>query len=314
MKGHLSNSAIIAYINGESPEKTASAAAHIASCPRCRSRHAELLSLVTPSAGTSLGPGRQVEQRILATYRKYQPERSSGGAVASMKQWIAASRPRAALAAAVVIALVGGTLFFGISYLTRRDVLPIYVYYYKGNSTIDDEKVRYHMPIRDRSEIRVGKGSVLILACKHRFIVKLYGNSEMILAKLPEKEQQKGHQFVFNLRKGTIFTKYKQNSYESKYFYFTPNASLATRKSSFIMKVAGNRTIVIPKEGAVNIQSFVAKGVITASPEKDYVISSSIEINEPAARPETIDLRIYLEHPFSHEEILRLSKILDSII
>ncbi|MBN1531577.1 MAG: hypothetical protein JXA20_02845 [Spirochaetes bacterium] len=314
MKGHLDNTEIIGFINGESGEKAPSVAAHIAECPQCRKRHAEMLSLVAPTTGPVPGPRRGLEKRILATYRGYGTGTTSGVAMRGIPGWIAASKPRAALAAAVIVALVGASLYFGISHLTRREVLPIYVYYFRGSSSIDDERVRYHMPIRDRSEIRVGRGSVLVLACKRRFIVKLFGNSEMILKRLPVSRGQGGHQFVFNLRKGTIFTTYRQNSVETKYFYFTPNASLATRKSSFIMKVAGNRTIVIPKDGAINIRSFMAKGIITASPEKDYVISSSIEINDPSDRQETRDLRMYLEQPFSNEEILRLRQILDSII
>jgi hypothetical protein len=312
MKGHLSDKDIIGYING-GVLKRAPGPDHIAACARCRKRYGEILSLVAPSADTPPGPGKRLEKRILATYRRHNPDSEAQTVLVALKRWSAANRPRAALAAAVVLAMIGTSLYFGVSYLAKRDVLPMYVYYYKGSSTIDDEKVRYHMPIRDRSEIRVGKGSVLVLACKRRFIVKLFSDSVMVLKKLPVTGGDHGHQFVFNLRKGTLYTKYTQNNLE-KYFYFTPNASLATRKSAFIMKVAGNRTIVIPKEGAVNIRSFVEKGTITTSPEKEYVITSSIEISEPSGRPETRDLRINLERPFSDEEIHRLTAILDSII
>ncbi len=313
MKKHLKNTDIIDYITGGSADHGSALAEHIDRCPRCKELYSEILPLISSSGKPSVEPGAGVRKRIIKTYREYSPKESAAGNFIGVLGWIRANRLKTAVAAAVIFVLAGVPLYFGVSSLTKREVLPIYVYYYRGSPTIDDEKVRYHMPIRDRSEIRVDKNSVLVLARKNRFIVKLYGQSEMVLKKHEAKNARGGNQFVFNLNKGTIYTKYRQNSHETKYFYFSPNASLASRKSSFIMSVAGNRTIVISKEGALNIRSLASKENINASPEQHYVISSSIEINGSVPK-ETDYLKNHLEKPFSEEEILLLNTILDSII
>jgi hypothetical protein len=131
---------------------------------------------------------------------------------------------------------------------------------------------------------------------------------------LKERSARGDHQFVFDLRKGTLFTRYNQNSHDTKYFYFTPNATLAATKSSFIMKVAGNRTIVIPKEGAINIRSLDNQDSVAAAPMKEYVITSTVEsVDTTTGESAVSELRIELDKPFSEEEIISLHDILESM-
>lgn len=307
MAKHIINKDLIRFVNGSASRKK-EIATHLESCAVCAKRYQALLKIYQPSDNV-VEPPIHLQQRILETYRAI-----NRGQKSNLVKGIFSRYPARRLAAAAAIIIAAGFgIFFGVLTFTQRDVLPIYVYYFKGHAYIDNVKVAYHMPIKDRSKIRVENGSVLVLAYKNRFIVKIYEKSELVLKQRGQAGNKGESQIQFNLAKGTLFTRFNQNLHETKYFYLTPNAALSTSKTSFIMQVAKNKTIVIPRGGNINIGSIHDQKLIDATPEKHYVITSSIEIKETSEYSGSEELKTILNTPFNEEEMTNLRDILESM-
>ena len=62
----------------------------------------------------------------------------------------------------------------------------------------------------------------------------------------------------------------------------TPNARIKSSRTEFILKVAGDKTILIPRSGTINITSLETEEEVLTLPDKKYVITSSIETTESA--------------------------------
>ncbi|HSV95994.1 MAG TPA: hypothetical protein VLM75_03560 [Spirochaetota bacterium] len=282
---------------------------HIGRCARCRERYEKLLHVLAPSHHDAIAPSNGIEKRILASYRIIQ-RNETGGATGLNLFTIPATWNRKALAGAcAALILVAGAVITAYRMHTPQ-TLPLYVYFTKGSALIDGEPVSYQSTIREGSLLEVPRNSIVVLSYKDRFLLKVYEKSELRLGKAMIKGNRGQKEFVFNLIKGTLFTRINNELDEPDYFYMTPNARIKSSRTEFILKVAGNKTILIPRSGTINITSLETKEEVLTLPDKEYVITSSIETSETG---EYEDVREQLtddaENPFykdEHQEIRNL--------
>ncbi len=309
MKRHYTDTALISFITGTAaPARSAAIADHLRRCARCRGNYDRLMAVLAPSRGNDIAPSKAVWKRIRGTYRAI--AREEGLARALPWRQVLGRRPAWIAASALAVLAIAVTLFITAPW-KKPAVLPIYVYHMKGSSTIDNRAIRYHTPITDNSRIRVGKNSVLLLSYKERFIVKLHPGSELVVKKARGKGNRPSRQFVFILKKGTLFTRINDGSSGARVFYLTPNARLIASRTEFVLKVAENRTTLISRSGNINVRSLESKEEITTLPAKKYVITSSIQTSDQFPADEAVELQKSLDTPFSEEELIDLKDFLD---
>ena len=264
-----------------------------------------------PSRNDAIAPSRRVEKRMLASYRAIHQDKivdAAGSKIFTMPvPW-----NRRALAGAFAAAL----LVMGTGVLIYRAhtprALPLYVYSMKGRAFLDGEPVSYQSTIREGSLLEVPQRSFVVLSYKGRFLLKVYERSELRLGKAMMKRKPGQAEFVFNLIRGTLFTRINNEVDEPDYFYMTPNARIKSSRTEFILKVAGNKTILIPRSGTINITSLESREEVLTLPDKQYVITSSIETSESG---EYKDVRKQLiedaENPFNEDEQRELHNLLE---
>ncbi len=314
MKSHISNKMIAGYITGSPGLDRKTVAAHLEACDDCTRRWSVMKRVIEPVPDAAHEPDRKalkrVERRLIATFRGISPAAEKPGLSRFLMPGVSL---RSGLSAAAVLLVLGLGIIFGAGFFTRGEKLPIYVYYHKGVSFIDGERVAYHMPIRDRSVITVEPGGILILAYKNRFIVKIYEKSELELSRNHEGGKLAGRQFLFNLSRGKVYTRFNHTDRETRYFYLTPTAELFASGSEFIMHVNSHGTTVIPGGGNTAIRSLREKRKMDAPPDNEYIISSTIEVRNRAGGMSSSELRSDLKMPFSREETFMLKDVLETL-
>ncbi|RPI95819.1 MAG: hypothetical protein EHM32_04785 [Spirochaetales bacterium] len=284
---------------------------HIDRCALCRERYEKFLHVLAPSHHDTIAPSRALEKRILASYRTIHRNETGGAAGLNLFTILATWNKKTiagACAAVILVASVGITAYR--MYTPRA--LPLYVYFTRGPALIDGEPVNYQSTIREGSLLEVPHDSIVVLSYKNRFLLKIYEKSELRLGKALLKDNRKQTEFVFNLIKGTLFTRISNESDEPDYFYMTPNARIKSSRTEFILKVAGNKTILIPRSGTINITSLETEEEVLTLPDKKYVITSSIETSETG---EYEDVRKQLiddaENPFHEDEQQEIRNLLE---
>ena len=314
MNKHISNKILAGYITSSPGIDRNTVSGHLEVCDDCARRWSVMNRALEPAPDAVYEPDRKalkrVEKRLIATFRGISPAEKKPGLSRFLMPGVSL---RHGLSAAAVLIVLGMGIFFGAGFFTRGEKLPIYVYYHKGVSFIDGEKVAYHMPIRDRSVITVEPGGVLILAYKNRFIVKIYEESELELSRILEGDRLAGRQFLFNLSRGKVFTRFNHSDRETRYFYLTPTAELFASGSEFIMQVGSSGTTVIPGGGNIAIRSLREKRKMDAPPDNEYIISSSIEVRNRAGGMSSSALRSDLKMPFNREETFMLKDVLETL-
>ncbi|MCU0843629.1 MAG: hypothetical protein MUC76_01735 [Spirochaetes bacterium] len=282
---------------------------HIDRCALCRARYEKLTHVLAPSHGGAMAPSRAVEKRILASYRIIH-RNEAGEAPGSnlFNKFSTWNRKALAGAFAAVLIMAGAGITTYRLHMPRA--LPLYVYSMKGPAFIDGEPVSYQSTIREGSLLEVPHNSVVVLSYKNRFLLKVYERSELRLGKAMAKGNRRQTEFVFNLIKGTLFTRINNESDEPDYFYMTPNARIKSSRTEFILKVAGNKTILIPRSGTINITSLETEEEVLTLPDKKYVITSSIETSETGeyedVRKQLTDDAENLFHEDEQQEIRNL--------
>lgn len=254
---------------------------HVENCADCCERYAKLRAVLAPSVTGDLSPPPEIEKRILASYRTAYHDTASRLSPRTFRGLLARFNPMVtacSLAVALIVASAG--LLIHKAYSPRP--LPLYVYHIRGDALIDGKPASYRSTIYEGSLLEVSQGSVLMLSLKNRFLLKVHENSELRIAKATMKRGRGQSEFMFNLRKGTLFTRINTPENEPNYFYITPNARIKSSRTEFILKVTGDKTILIPRSGTINITSLETKEEVLTLPDKKYVITSSIETSESA--------------------------------
>jgi hypothetical protein len=306
---HIDQQTMLSLLAGGG--KSAAVHDHMSHCSRCRDRHEKLARILMPSHNTALEPSRGVEKRILATYRTtYKSALDDApmfNILAILTNW-----NRRALAGALAAMI----LMIGASVMIYRDrapqALPLYVYSMKGQAFINGEPVSYRSTIMEGSLLEVPRNSVVVLSYKDRFLLKVHEGSELRLGKAIMKRRGGQKEFVFNLIRGTLFTRINNESDEPDYFYMTPNARIKSSRTEFILKVTGNRTILIPRSGTINITSLETREEVLTLPDRKYVITSSIETSENGEDEEIREQLIDdAENSFNEDEQREIRNVLE---
>jgi len=254
---------------------------HVENCAECRERYAKLKAVLAPSVAGDLTPPPEIEKRILASYRATYHDTAPRLSVRAFRGLLAGFNPMV-MAGSLAVVLIVASAGFLIHKAYSPRPLPLYVYHIRGDALIDGKPASYRSTIYEGSLLEVPERSVLVLSLKNRFLLKVHENSELRIAKATMKRGRGQSEFIFNLRKGTLFTRINTPDNEPNYFYMTPNARIKSSRTEFILKVAGDKTILIPRSGTINITSLETEEEVLTLPDKKYVITSSIETTESA--------------------------------
>ena len=252
---------------------------HLDNCADCRERLNGLKKILAPSDTETINPSPEMERRVLAAYWKAYRTSARLSLVEAIRGVLNGLNRKAAAGALAFVIVAAGAGFFVYKIRDPRP-LPLYVYHIRGKALVDGSPVNYQSTIYEGSLIDVPRKSILVLSYKNHFLLKIHENSELRLGRAMMKHGRGQAEFVFKLIKGTLFTRFNNPEGEPEYFYMTPNARIKSSRTEFILKVAGNKTILIPRSGTINITSLETREEVLTLPDKKYVITSTIETNE----------------------------------
>jgi len=285
---------------------------HCASCAECRARHERLAALITRSENGALRPSPGLVKRILATHRSiarqsYTPSFQS----LTMRLRPHIKKPAFALAAAVVVCVMTVMYVLYTSYQDQR-IIPIKFSFIKGKAFLNNQEVTLHTQITEDSELKVPRNSAVVLAYNNTFVIKIKGESILEIQKSLSEDKNR-REFVFNLRKGSLFTRLDNGAGKSNYFYLTPTAHIKSSRTEFILKVAENKTIVIPRSGTLRIRSLESEEEVISLPFKKYIITSTIETNDTDDYDDfNTDVLNNIDNPFSTDELRQPKDLWDT--
>ncbi len=305
MAQHLSKHALIRLTAGTLDSRSSEKAReHVNVCILCRDKYNGLSRIVLPSAIDFPAPPHDLEGKILRLRRRLSASAESEGMITTIGKFIT-GRYRPAMAACMLLVLF---IFAGlVTIITTGDqkrAIPINISYLKGKAFINDREINSKTRITEDSFIRVTKNSELVLSYNSCFTIKLGSNSVLGIKKGIVEPGKNKMEFVFSLEKGTLFTKFDGTNGSSNYFYITPTAHIKSSKTEFTLKVAENKTIVIPRSGTLEIKSIASDEEVISLPNKKYIITSSIESKDTSDLDEfNVDHLRNMDNPFNGNDM-----------
>ncbi len=268
-----------------SPPISAAAKRHISACNDCREKYQKLIRILEPSYTTAeCAPSDELERRIISSYHDLieTPRRETWAKLtATLRGVTALYRPaHLAWAMACLIAVAGVVIFITADMFTGSRAIPISITYIKGKAYINNQELSPHSKITENSAIKVPKNSTVVLSYNNKFTIKIHDESVLEIKKANARKNGTQVDFVFNLKKGNVFTRLDDLNAGSNYYYITPNAHITSSRTEFVLKVIGNKTIAIAKSGTLLIKSLESDEEVLTIPDKKYEITSSIEFND----------------------------------
>jgi hypothetical protein len=153
-----------------------------------------------------------------------------------------------------------------------------------------------------------------VLAFNNTFTLKIRGESAIEISENDTGTADRTKEYVFHVYKGSLFARFDDNGNGKRFYYITPTARIRSDSSDFTLKVADNKTIVIPKSNALKIQSLESDDEIVSVPDTKYVITSSIESNEMNANDElNVDLLKNIGSSLNEEELLDTRDLFETL-
>lgn len=313
MTRHITNRQHTGLLSGSLLKKEgARAQEHLASCAGCRARHERFAAIISQSSNEALRPSPELEKRILATHRSLTRQSHE----LPFEPFIRRLRPilkrqAFALAAAIVVCVMAVSYTLYTSYEEQR-IIPIKFSFIKGKAFLNNQEVSLSTRIMEDSELKVPKNSAVVLAYNNTFVIKIQGESILEIQKSIGNEKNK-REFVFNLRKGSLFTRLDSGSGKPNYFYLTPTAHIKSSRTEFILKVAENKTIVIPRSGTLRIKSLESEEEVISLPFKKYIITSTIEANDTDDYDDhNSDMLKNIDNPFDIDDLRQPKEFWDT--
>lgn len=317
MEKHINEQKLISFITKSlKTQESVNVDQHISGCKLCRQKHSDLLLLLESSQNENITPSAYCDKRI-RNISIIPAEETTKPAVLilTIKMLMNSYKPiMAATAALLIIIGVTGAVVTLSRPVDDQKTIPISISYIKGKAYINNHEINAKTRIKENSLLRVAKNSAVVLSYNNKFTIKIRGESTLEIQKALISTYNRKAEFVFDLKKGQLFTKSDDPTGRSHYYYITPTAQIKSSKTEFILKVADNKTVVIPKSGTLKIKSLESDEEVMSAPYKKYTITSSIESNDLNDFDEfNADTLKNLDNPFDEDDNFYPKDFMDSI-
>jgi len=278
MKRHLSYTTLIRLAAGSlSGKKHDAAHAHLANCDDCSATLTALSRIVAPSKIKNGFPMRDLEAKIIRSYRRIAHSQEHLHVKFNLRSTLRERFPPVIAIGILALFIISAWIFATIGSGDGGPPLPINITYLKGKAFINNHEIDSKTRITENCVLRISKNSELVLSYNTSFTIKLGSGSVLEIKKALIGPGKHLMEFVFSLEKGTLFTRFDGINGLSNYFYITPTAHIKSSRTEFILRVAENKTVVIPRSGTLEIKSIASDEEVITLPDKKYVITYSIE-------------------------------------
>jgi len=246
MKGHLTKSILIGYIqNNLNERRSAAVRDHLEACDLCRKNVAMLKNITAPSTGKKIKPRRSVLAGVLDYYDNY--TRPAEPAPAPR-------RPRLRYAAIALGAACACVIIFALHSQLQYENAPLYASRVKGTVRADNGILRKGQVVRPGVLLTTGEDSKL--AIMYGKVMKLTAgpHSRISITKSHIDRKSGMIHFEMVIDSGSIFAR-TGKGWKLQYTLVTPHGKVSSSGSRIAMRVEPSKTRVMVKDGTASIAS-----------------------------------------------------------
>lgn len=274
MEKHPEKERILNYLLSEEKPDTV-IGEHIFHCETCKGIFNDFELILKKSDNSALSPSDDLEERIFNSKQSdeniYNIRQEGGG--------FKRIRLSLALAAILIVAFV----FNLVMNMGNEKNVTISLRNITGDVLLDNDIIMHQADIHDIHTITTGSESKVDINYEDLFTINIGCNSVFKVEKVDSYKKNTERNFIFNLMKGIVYTRFKHDKGNNRFSFFTPNSEIYSIGTKFILTTDKNRTILLLKEGTVKLKSkkmVEGKAVgreMTATHNKKYVITDIIE-------------------------------------
>lgn len=282
MKKHLTNKKLTSYITGFLDDKELNLIKeHLESCEKCKQKYEQITSLTNSYLRDKIIPSPALKKRVMDSYIEITDEELNKSGMDRFLEGLSIYRKPAITLAAAIIIITIGIFYNRAEYRGIPESIPMVLRSLKGEIIVDKKSaVEREITIHECS-IETESDSIAEISYNNVFIIKLSGDSMFSIDKAVVSKDAKEMNFKFTLSRGTLISRFMRGDVKVKYSYITPEATIDSTGTEFLLKASKDRTLLVMKEGTVYIRSAQEKEQATSSPDKKYIITDKI-VSSPA--------------------------------
>ncbi len=250
---------------------------HLSGCQHCKREFKLLKKIFQSSNNTNLEPSENLYNRILSSYNNLQSEKRSGK---TAKKFVKKNF-KPVLVSAFSFLFIAAAFFVLNKSRVNKDLskLSMVINNVIGDVSVDNVEAGKQTKFGESSIIKTGDNSSAEILFNDRILIKVTCNTILKIERAFYNKEEEKYNFSFIVKKGVVYSSFNNDDRKYKYRLKTPNSSIRSSGSEFLLSASGKKTVLLVSDGTMVIKSGNGDEVAAFRNQK-YIVTDKISLKK----------------------------------